>query len=83
MDPEDCRINVGTLIGAVLKIDNFEVHRLLKSLTQGTKAWTFIENSKGGRDSMKSFREHYSGSSEGENHMNITKADLKELYFKL
>ena len=31
---------------------------------------------------MKSLRDHYDGSSEGECCMNITKEDLKELYIK-
>jgi len=54
----------------------------LKSLTQGTEAWKWIEKSKGGRAAMKSLRERYDGSAEGERRMNITKVDHKELYFK-
>ena len=38
MDPEDCCINATPMTGAVFKIDNVEVHKFLKSLTQGTKA---------------------------------------------
>ena len=56
MDPEDLRINVVRLTGTVFKRDNFEVHNFLKSLTQGTKAWKWIENSKGGRGDMKDIR---------------------------
>ena len=70
------------LTGAVSKRDNVKYHKFLKSLTQGKKAWKYIENSKGGRDETKALREHYNGSSEGKLLMNITKADLKDLYFK-
>ena len=31
---------------------------------------------------MKALRGHYDGSAEGKHHMNITKADLRELYLK-
>ena len=42
VDPEDCCINAAPLTGAVLKIDNIEVHKFLKYITQGTKAWEWI-----------------------------------------
>ena len=38
VNPEDCRINAAPLTGAVFKRKNVEVQKLLKSLTQGTKA---------------------------------------------
>ena len=79
VDPEDCCINAAPLTGAVLKIDNIEVHKFLKYITQGTKAWEWIQNPKGRRDAMKALRDHYDGSTKGERCMNITKADLKEL----
>ena len=83
MYPEDCHINEAPMTGAVFNIDNVEVQKLLKYLTQETKAWKCIEKSKGGSYSMKDLRDNYNGSSKGERSTNITKADLKELYFKL
>ena len=80
--PEDWHINVAPLTVAGFKRDNIEVHMLLKSLTQGTEAWKWIENSKGGRDAMKALREHYNGSAKGERRMKTPKLELKELYFK-
>ena len=82
VDPEYCRINIEPLNGPVFKRDNVEVHKLLKSLTKGTKNWNWIDKSKVGRDDTKTLREHYNGSAEGGRCMNITKADMKELYFK-
>ena len=82
VDPEDCQINAAPLTVEFFNRDNFEVHKFLNSLTQGTKSWKWIEKSKGGRDSMKARRENYYGSVEGGRHMNITKLYLKELYFK-
>jgi len=73
VDPENCPINTAPLTGAVFKWDNVEVHKSLKSLIQGTEAWKWSV--------MLALRERYDGSAEGE-HMNIMKADLKELYFK-
>ena len=80
---EDFRINTAPLTVAVFKRAHVEFHKFLKSLTQDTKAWKRIEKSKGGRDDMKTLREHYDGSAKGERCMNITKADLKDLYLKL
>ena len=82
MDPEDYRINAAPLTGAVFNIDNTEVHKFLKPPNQVIKAWKWIEKSKVGRYSMKDLRENYDGFAKGERHMNIMKADLKELYFK-
>ena len=82
VDPEDCCINAETLTGAVFKRDNVEVHNFTNSLNQGTKTWKWIEKSRGGRDAMKALREHYYVSSNGGFLLNITKAYLKELYFK-
>ena len=79
---EDFRINTAPLTVAVFKRAHVEFHKFLKSLTQDTKAWKRIEKSKGGRDDMKALRENYYGSAEVECCMNITKADLKDLYFK-
>ena len=62
LDPEDLCINAAPLTGAVFKIDNIKVHKFLKSLTLGTKAWKWIDKSKGGRDSMKALRDHFDGS---------------------
>ena len=82
VDQEEFCINAAPLSIAVFKRDKVEVHKLLNYLTQGTEAWKWIENSKGGRDAMKSLMEHYDDSSKVKHHMNITKLDLKELYFK-
>ena len=82
VDPEDCHINAAPLTGVVFKRDNVEVYKFLKYLTQGNEAWKWIDNFKGLRDDMKSLREHYYGSAKGRSHMNTTKADLKDLYFK-
>ena len=68
--------------GAVFKRDNVEVHKFLKFLTQGNKSWKWIEKSKRGRDAMKSLRGDYNESAKGEYCINISKAYLKELYFK-
>ena len=77
--PEDCHINSVPMNGTVFNRDNVKVHKLLKSLTQGTEAWTWIDKSKGGGNAMKFVRDHYDVSSKGERHMNITKAELKDL----
>ena len=79
---EDYRINALPLSGKVFKRDNTEVHKFLKYLTQGTKSWKWIENSKGGRYNMKALREDYNVSDDGKRRMNTTKADMKELEFK-
>ena len=82
VDLKDCHINAAPLTGAVLNRDNGEFQKFLKSITQGTEASKWIEKSKRGRGDMKALRKHYYAYYEGERHMNITKADLKELYFK-
>ena len=82
VNPKDLHTNAAPINGTVFKIDNSEVHTLLNFLTQDTKYWKWIDKSKGGRDYMKAPREHYNGSAESKRHMNITKTDLKELYFK-
>ena len=63
-------------------MDNIEVHKFLKSLTQGTEAWKCIEKWHGGCQAIQSLIEYYDGAAEGELRMNATKADLNELYFK-
>ena len=82
VDPEDCCINAMPMNGTVFKRDNAEVHKFLKYLTQGTKAWKWIEKFKGGIDALKALRDHYNGSDEDKRCMNTKTADLKELYFK-
>ena len=83
IDPEDFRTNAEPLTSEVFKRDSVEFHKFLKALTQRTKDWKWIEKSKGVRDIIKVLRENYYGSDKGERHMNITEADLKEIYFKL
>ena len=39
VEPEDFRINTLPLTGAVFKRNNVDLHKFLKSLTQGTEAW--------------------------------------------
>ena len=82
VDPEDCHIDAASMTSAFFKRNNVKVHKFLKSLTQDTEAYKWIENSKGGSNAIKSLREHYTGSGKGEHHMNITEASMKELYFK-
>ena len=82
VDPEDWRINAAPLTGKVFKRDNVKFHKLLNSLTQGNKAWKWIEKSKWGTDSMNSLREYHDVSAKVERRMKIIKAGLKELYFK-
>ena len=82
VDPEYCHINAAPLTGSVFNRDNVEVQKLLKSLTKGTEALKCIDKSMGVRDNMKAIREHYNGSAKGELCMNITKVDLKDIYFK-
>ena len=43
---DDFCINAAPLTGAVFKIDNIEAHKILKSFTQGTEYWKWIEKSK-------------------------------------
>ena len=38
-DPAHCRMVIAPIIDAVYKRENSEVHKLLKSLTQGTYFW--------------------------------------------
>ena len=42
-DPEHCRIIAAPLTGAFYKRHNIEVHKFLKSLTQVTEAWRWID----------------------------------------
>ena len=79
VDPEDFRINSDPLNGAVFKRDNVKFHKFLKSLTQGTEAWKWIDNSKVLRGDMKYIRKNYDGSDKDKRFMNITKAGMKEL----
>ena len=55
-DPEYFRINAAPLTGAFFKRENVKFHKFLKSITQGTKAWKWIDNSKGGSGAMKALR---------------------------
>ena len=80
---EYCRINSAPLTGAVFKRYKVKVHKFIKSLTQGTKFFKWIDKSKGVRGYIKALREHCDGSSEVNHHMNITKEYLKYIYFKL
>ena len=81
-DPEDCRIKGAPTTGEVFKRDKFKVHKFLNPLTEGTKDWKCIDKSRGGRDAMKALGEHYNRSTKGDCNMNITKVNLKDLYFK-
>ena len=58
-DPEDFHINAAPLSGTVSNRYNVKVQKFLNSLTEDTKAWKWIEKSKGGRDYMKELRVHY------------------------
>jgi len=82
VDPESCRVKAAPLKGASFRKDNQDVLKLLKSLCQGTESWKWMETAKGGRAAMIALQEHYNGSAEGERRLNITRADLKELFFK-
>ena len=59
-----------------------KVLNILKELTLGTDAETFIKGLKCGRKAMQELQSHYYGKSEGERRNTFARADLKKIFYK-
>lgn len=62
--------------------DSKRVLSLLKELTAGTDAETWMRGARCGRDAMLSLQAHYDGESEGERRKQVARADLSKLFYR-
>ena len=62
--------------------DSRKVLDILKEMTLGTDAETWIKGLKCGRKAMRELQYHYDGTSEGERRKQAARADLKKTFYK-
>ena len=62
--------------------DSRKVVDILKELTLGTDAETWIKGLKCVRKAMQELQAHYDGTSEGARRKQVARADLKKIFYK-
>ena len=62
--------------------DSKHVLSILKELTNGSQAETWMKGTRCGRAAMSALQTHYDGTSEGERRKAVAKADLKKLFYR-
>ena len=82
MDREMQMIYAARLNGNQFDRDSKYVHNILKQLTNGTDAATWMKGTRCGRDAMKALQTHYDGTAEGERRMEAAQGDLTRLFYK-
>ena len=73
-------ISTASLVGSILTRNSSKVLNVLKELTLGTDAETWIKFFKCDRKEIKKVQAHYNGMSEGELGNTIAIADLKNIF---
>jgi len=71
-----------TLVGSMFKRDSKHVLQILRELTNGTQAETWMKKKTCGRLAMIALQDHYDGKAEGERRMAVAKADLTKLFYR-
>ena len=86
--PEDSKnrdvqtIYQASLVGNMFTIDSSKVLDILKELTLGTDAETWVKGLKCGRKEMQELQPHYYGTSEGAQRKKVARAYLKSILYK-
>ena len=75
-------IKNASLEGPMFVRDSKRVLTILKELTIGTDAETWMKGKKCGRLAMKALQDHYDGPSEGERRKQIARSDLEKLFYR-
>jgi hypothetical protein len=68
--------------GAMFVRDTKKILGILKELTAGTDAETWMKGKKCGRQAMIALQTHYDGESEGERRKQVARADLEKLFYR-
>ena len=71
-----------SLVGKMFTRDSRKVLDILKELTLGTDAETWIKGLKCGRKAMQELQAHYDGTSEGARRKQVARVDLKKIFYK-
>ena len=82
LDEEHEIIYNARLSGSMFTRDSKKVLTLLKELTNGTPAETWMKGKRCGRDAMEALQSHYDGKAEGERRKAIARADFDNLFYK-
>ena len=75
-------INNASLAGPMFIRDSKRILTILKELTIGTDAETWMKGKKCGRLAMEALQNHYDGPSEGERRKQIARSDLEKLFYR-
>ena len=62
--------------------DSRKVVNILKELTLGTDAESWIKGFKCGRKEMQELQDHYFGTSEGARRNQVSRLDVKKIFYK-
>ena len=71
-----------SLVGDIFTRDSSKVIDILKELTIGTDAETWIKGLKCGRKAIQELQAHYDGTSEGARRKQVARADLKKILYE-
>ena len=82
IDRDDLIMYNAQLDGSMFKRDSKHVLQILKELTNGTQAETWMKKKTCGRLAMIALQDHYDGKAEGERRMAVAKADLTKLFYR-
>lgn len=82
LDEEQEIIYNASINGPMFTRDSKKVLALLKELTVGTPAETWMKGKKCGREDMMALQSHYDGKTEGERRKAVARADFDSLFYK-
>ena len=82
MDDSDHIVYNASLQGAMFKRDSKRVLGVLRELTIGSQADTWMKGKRCGREAMKALQAHYDGATESGRRLTVAKADLIKLFYQ-
>ena len=82
MEEVDHIIYNASLTGPMFKRDSVKVLSILREITLGTQAETWMKGKRCGRAAMLALQAHYDGVAESDRRLTVSKADLGKLFYR-
>ena len=83
MDDSDHIVYNASLQGAMFKRDSTRVLGVLRELTIGSQADTWMKGKRCSREAMKALQAHYDGAAESGRSLTVAKADLLKIFYRM